>query len=78
MVIIGLLKYLESCVKAMDKENIDVMRFTALQQIERIEKQLSIYDVVLQSEQLCQYDKMCVRKRLNNGCPSNCKDDTRK
>lgn len=29
------------------------------------------------SEQLCQYDKMCVRKRINDGCPVDCKDDTR-
>ena len=29
------------------------------------------------NEQLCQYDKMCVRKRIHIECPSDCKDDTR-
>ena len=27
--------------------------------------------------QKCQYDKMCVRRRINHGCPDGCEDDTR-
>ena len=71
MVIIGLLKYLEDCVNAMDEENIDVMKFTAQEQIKRIERQLHT------KESLCQYDKMCVKKRININCPSDCNEDTR-
>lgn len=46
MAILGLLKYLEDCVNAMNEENIDVMKVTAIEQIKRIEKQLSIHIVV--------------------------------
>ena len=45
--------------------------------LEEQNKQLSIHGVVGRSEQLCQYDKMCVRKRIHNVCPSDCKDNTR-
>lgn len=41
-------------------------------------KQLRDSGLELQKEKLCLYDKMCVRKRLNDGCPYDCEDDTRK
>tara|TARA_R110002020_G_scaffold272545_1_gene487657 strand:+ start:159 stop:413 length:255 start_codon:yes stop_codon:yes gene_type:complete len=43
-----------------------------------IRKQLSIAVVVVSEAELCQYDKMCVRRKINDGCPYDCKDDTRK
>lgn len=44
----------------------------------KLREQLSLCSVVVSEAELCQYDKMCVRRKINDGCPYDCKDDTRK
>ncbi len=44
----------------------------------KLREQLALCSVVVSEAELCQYDKMCVRRKINDGCPYDCKDDTRK
>lgn len=75
-------KWLDARIKRYeDWDKHDVIKHNEkleLIELRAIKKQLLLHNVVLQSEQLCQYDKMCVRKRINDCCPYDCKDDTRK
>ena len=73
-IIVETFKELQCDLKMEWSSDLDEEQKTFLKKMEEL---LILPIVVRQSEQLCQYDKMCVRKRLRLECPEFCKDDTR-
>ena len=76
-----LIEIIEDCVVESTMSNFgeEVCYKTLIKELnEKIPEQLSIAVVVVSEADLCQYDKMCVRRKINDGCPYDCKDDTRK